>query len=128
MKESNVPKFARKTDFIILGIIAAACIICLYFMKTQTEKGNFAQISVNGKILANVSLKNDEVFCVSGIDNVEFEVKGGAIRISSNDCNDKVCQKTGFVSNAGESIVCIPKKLTVTVKSASGADFDAATG
>ncbi len=129
MKKSTSPIFIRKTDFIIFGIITALAVFCLVFVKSQTEKGSFAEITVGGKVLANVSLENDEIFRINGIDNVEFEVKDGAICVKSNDCADKICEKTGFVSNCGESIVCLPKKLTVTVKSKFRSDdFDAAVG
>jgi hypothetical protein len=42
-------------------------------------------------------------------------VKDGTIFVTETDCHDKICLKTGAVSKNGQSIVCLPKKITVKI-------------
>ena len=130
MKKSSLPILVRKTDYIIFGVLAAVAVICLVFFKMQNTKGDFAEISIDGKALTIVDLKNDDVLRIDGIENVEFEIKNGKISIKSSDCADKVCEKTGFISDVNESIVCLPKKLTVVIKSENDdiGNFDGIVG
>ena len=40
------------------------------------------------------------------------------------DCPDRLCVKQGSISKNGESIVCLPHKVIVTVTGGDGADYD----
>ena len=45
-----------------------------------------------------------------------IEVSGGRVRVRDADCPDRLCVRMGWVSRDGESIVCLPHKLVVTVR------------
>ena len=53
---------------------------------------------------------------------VKFE-KDGVFVISST-CGDKICVKTGRIRNAGQSIVCLPSRFSVSLESMGGSDKD----
>ncbi|MGM9661634.1 MAG: NusG domain II-containing protein [Oscillospiraceae bacterium] len=44
------------------------------------------------------------------------------------DCPNKDCLHTGRITRSGESIVCLPNRLTVRLSGGSGAALDAALG
>lgn len=46
-----------------------------------------------------------------------FYIKNGTITMNSADCGDKTCIRTGTISKAGESIVCLPHRLVLTITS-----------
>lgn len=58
------------------------------------------------------------------------ETEGGiALRVAEADCPGQDCVHTGAISLAGESIVCLPAEVTVTLVGGSGRDgVDAVTG
>ena len=43
------------------------------------------------------------------------EVSGGRVRVSSSDCANQVCVDAGWVSEAGQTITCLPHQLVVQV-------------
>ena len=49
-------------------------------------------------------------------------IRGGRASVVDANCPDKLCEGMGSVSKAGETIVCLPHKLVVTVISAEEAE------
>lgn len=44
-----------------------------------------------------------------------LEIEGRKARILESNCPDKICVKTGYISKAGESIICLPHKVIVEI-------------
>ncbi len=108
-------RITKKEIFIILGIIAAA-LIALLVMELTSQKGKTAVITVENTAVKEVDLSDSGEFTVDGIENATFEVKDGSIRIKGNDCPDKICVDTGWISKTNERIICMPKKLIVEIQ------------
>lgn len=51
---------------------------------------------------------------------VYFELADGRIRFVGVDCPDKLCEGFGWLDSAGESAVCMPNRVSVTVIERSG--------
>ena len=51
-------------------------------------------------------------------------IKGGVADMTSADCPDHLCVKQKAISKEGESIICLPNKVVVTVKSNMKSDID----
>ena len=87
-------------------------------MRLTRVKGAEAVVTVDGATVAALPLSEDAVLTVGegqGFSNV-VEVSGGRVRVSDADCPDRLCVRTGWVSRDGESIVCLPHKLVLTVR------------
>ena len=94
--------------FILLGSIAAAVILNL------SGGGSRTAVIHCGDVRQELALDRDGSFRFDGID-AEFEVKNGKICLTNASCPDKLCEKTGYISSSGQSIICVPNKITVTV-------------
>lgn len=60
--------------------------------------------------------------------DANLEVKDGAVRLLGVDddfCPEKICIRTGWIKNQGESIVCVPNKLVIQIIGALGEGVDA---
>lgn len=53
-----------------------------------------------------------------------IEIAGDKIRIKEADCDDQICVRRGWASKNGETIVCLPHKLVIEVRSTDGSDED----
>lgn len=124
-KTDNIikPRFA---DIFVLLIPIVAAIILLnvfVFAKPNSDK-NQAQIIVDGKIVRAIDLsgaKNEVIELDLECGNI-VEIKDEKIGVRSADCKDKTCVKTGYISRAGEIVVCVPSRLIIKIVGESSAD------
>jgi hypothetical protein len=81
-----------------------------------------ASISVNGKEVMTRSLQNgNEQIAIEGYRGESYiEISEGRVRMVDSDCPDKLCVRTGWISRPGESIVCLPNKVVIEIKSGEG--------
>lgn len=114
--------FASKTDiFVSLAVILLAAAV--YMLFSHSTGGSYAEIYNGNTVIKRVSLSADQTFTVDGYDNVVFEVKDGAAAFKQSDCPDKICVRTGYIKNNGQSAVCLPNRLTLRIVSGNdGAD------
>ena len=54
-------------------------------------------------------------------------VQNGAVRVSESDCPNQDCVHSGAISRAGQSIVCLPARVVVTLEGAAS-DYDLIAG
>ena len=53
-------------------------------------------------------------------------ISRGAAAVTEANCGDRTCVGTGAVSRAGESILCLPHRLSVRIEGGADPAFDAA--
>lgn len=64
----------------------------------------------------DVRLDQDASVTVEGSKGTNVvEVSGGRVRCATSDCSNQVCVETGWVSDAGQMIVCLPHEMTVQI-------------
>lgn len=119
----------RRMDFILIAVVLAAALISAAFVYMTHNKGDMAVIKVDGNVISELSLSENTTITVEGYQggsNVVSIIDGKAY-VSEADCPDKICVKTGGISRAGETIVCLPHRVVVEIKSSNGShneDFD----
>ncbi|MHC1721161.1 MAG: NusG domain II-containing protein [Clostridiaceae bacterium] len=118
----------KKGDKIAALVIAFMLVISSVsvFLYMNLVKGShhIAEIKQDGKVIKTIDL--DKVLESQEVkiayDNVHFNVvriEKGRIRITDADCPDKVCVKTGWVTQSGQSIICLPHKLIIKIEGGS---------
>lgn len=118
----------KPLEAVIIGLVLLGSIAVIFVM--NNSRGSKTAVITCGEVKRELSLEKDGVF---GLEGAEFEVKDGKIRIINAACPDKLCEKTGFIGAPGQSIICVPNKITVTVGGDSdnkndGASVDATIG
>ena len=107
-------------------LILAFLVLALgIFIATRlgAKTGACAVVSVNGVETARYSLSEDGTYVLNGGTNI-LEIRDGQVRMTDADCPNHLCVKQGWIRYSGQSIVCLPNKVTVTVYGADGA-YDA---
>lgn len=123
MKERRL---ASKKDVILIAVLLTAAILMFLFFHSK-GRGGTAVIEVNGQKLETVALDSLQVpreITVTGMDNitVEIELSKDGARFISSGCPDKVCVNTGLISHVNESAVCLPGRVSITIKGSGAAD------
>ena len=112
----------RKTlclrDIVISAFVVLIAAAAYAFMRSGG--GGTAVISVDGKAVKEIPLSAEGAYGIDGFD-MEFNVKNGAICVSHSDCHDKICEKTGYISGTRQTIVCLPNRVSVTIKNTDSA-------
>lgn len=101
-------------DIVLILAIALVGLCLLSFNGRKTTPGSSVVVEVDGKTVASYPLDTDGVFVLNGGTNT-LEIKDGRARISDADCPNMQCVRQGWISRGGQSIVCLPNKLIVTV-------------
>lgn len=103
----------KKDIFIIVGLLVVA-LISLLVIELTKEQGTYVVVRINGIEVATYPLDKDNVYELNGGTNILCVKNGEAYLIDAN-CPDHLCVKQGKISHNGETITCLPNKLTVTV-------------
>lgn len=95
------------------------------FLYATRQSGGTVQVQVDGKILAHLPLDEDTelVLGSEGHTNI-LVIRNGTAQVAEADCPDQVCVRQGAVQYEGESIVCLPHKLVITVMGGQVNDVD----
>lgn len=102
-------------EILAVSAILISAIFSFVFIKYFQSMGKFAVITVNSEIVKEINLKTTDKQ-IFQIKNITIEIKDNKIRVLTSDCPDKICMHKGYISNTGESIVCMPNKLIIEIK------------
>ena len=108
-------KFIRN-DFILIAVIVLVAIISFLIFKLTQKSGMGITVNIDGKTVAEYALDKDlKKDIVTDYGKNVLVIKNGKAYILEADCPDKICVGHKAISKTGESIVCLPHKLVVTV-------------
>lgn len=108
----------KKKDIFLIGGILIIVLISFLINNIINLKGSSSvEIYVNGELYEEVSITKDKEIRIennNGYNIVKIHDKG--VEIIDASCPDKVCVHTGFIDKPSKSIVCIPNKVNIKIK------------
>ena len=115
----------KRNDFILAAVILIISIFSIFAFRAFSKEGDYAVINLNGVEYASFPLSDDRVIRIgeSGPDYNTINIEDKKVSISDADCPDRICVNHRAISKTGETIICLPHKLSVTIKK-SGPDDD----
>lgn len=113
----------KKNDWILGGgIVLAAGMIFLFQLLRDSGGAKEVTISVDGDVFSTYSLEEDQTVEIGGTNRLVIE--DGTARMEWADCPDQICVNHRPVSRNGESIICLPNEVVVSVKGGEEAELD----
>ena len=114
-----------KRDIIVILSLLVFSIGLLLLVFCSGKKGDYVKVSVDGDVYGIYSLSEQIEIPLNNGTNI-LKIENGTAFIVSADCPDKTCVNTGKISKVGQSIICLPNKVTVTVigNTDSGVDLE----
>lgn len=115
----------KKWDIIIIVFLIVLSFVPELIFGIILDKhynGTYAEITIDGKPYKKIPLSEHtgdekiDIRTASGYNTLE--IRDQSIKVIDADCRDKICEKSGFISDPGQLIVCLPHKLMVEIKSA----------
>ena len=107
-----------KGDVLILGIILALAFLTWLIPHITEDDTSGSEVVVlrDGNEIGRYSLSADNII-----------TSGGTVKVTDADCPDQLCVRQRSISKNGESIICLPHKLVITIDSPEESDIDAVT-
>ena len=113
----------HRTDVIVIASFLLLSILALLIVNLTKKPGAYVTVEIGGETVAQYPLDLDKTYTLNGGTNI-LTVKDGVAYMSYSDCPDHVCENTGKISHVGQTIVCLPNKLTITVTGESDDSVD----
>lgn len=107
-----------KADLILILAAVSVAVSGIVLFQFFGEKGETVVVTDNGVAVAEYPLSKDLETVIkseNGGENV-LVIKNGEAEIISASCPDKICCEHRPVKREGESIICLPNKIVVSVE------------
>ena len=117
-------RFGRN-DIILISVIVIISVALLliwklvYLKGQDTDSDACVEVTIDGRAYGTYPLSKDDTIEIKNGDGDvtnTLVIKGGVA--------DHLCVKQKAISKEGESIICLPNKVVVTVKSGMKSDID----
>ena len=129
MKRSPELKPTRWDALVVLAVLLLALLLAVRPYFAAKAAGELTvEVTVDGETVERCAL--------SAYTGGTYESRGytltvaaenGAVRVSESDCPNQDCVHSGAISRAGQSVVCLPARIAVTLEGAA-ADYDLIAG
>lgn len=109
-------------DKYLIVFVLILTIISLGFIKTQalSNDNKYISVQVNGeeikKIIYDEKIIGKTIPIETKYGYNLLEIGDNKVRVIEASCPDKIDVKQGYISNIGETIICLPNKLVVEIK------------
>ncbi len=113
-------KEIRKADILLFAaLILCATMLLLRSLLVQHD-GRLAVITVDGKIFGSYPLDENRTIEIQNGDNKNVAIiQDGTVHMDSSTCHNQVCVDAGKVHTAGQSIICLPNRVVISIEGTS---------
>ena len=111
--ESKIKKY--RWDIIVISSVLLLSLLLLCTVLLSKEEGAVAVVEVDGAVIGSYPLDTNGSFVLNGGTNV-LVIEDGSARLIESVCPDHTCERTGRIRYVGQTIVCLPNRLSVTVR------------
>ncbi len=124
-------KLFSKADAVLIAVLLLIAAAALFFrMRGSAGEERFARIEKDGETISYFRLSEDlpyREYEIGGAVPVTIAAENGAVWFLHSECPDRLCVRFGKLSKTGETAVCLPARVAVTVEGEKKA-VDAVTG
>lgn len=129
MKRSPKLKPAAWDVLVVLVVLAlAAGLAAGPYFATKTAGELTVSVTADGETVERCALAD---YAGGSYENrgytLTVAVENGAVRVSESNCPNQDCVHTGAISRAGQSVVCLPARIAVTLEG-TASDYDLIAG
>ena len=113
----------KRNDWLLAaGILAAAVLLFCFQIFRETGDHAYVSVTVDGTLFGTYSMEEDRTVEIN--DTNRLVIREGSARMEWADCPDQVCVHHRGISRDGESIICLPNRVVISVDSTEQSDLD----
>ena len=122
--------FIKKADIVLFAVLLVLGIGSTLLLGRGFGAGETAdvqvEISINGNVYKTANLNENQTI---EIDNEYgrnvIVIENGRARVIDSDCGGHDCIEMGEISKGGQTIMCLPHRLIITIVKGGGLDATA---
>lgn len=120
-------RFSFADVLVMLSVLLIASLLLFgSFRSSGNDSSDLRLVIRTQSEVLSYPLSSDRTVTVSsGNITLTVEIRDGRARVSDSNCPDKICQRTGWISRKGETVICAPAAVRLTVTDPKGGVGDA---
>lgn len=127
-KTLNFGVIMKLKKYDTIAIICVAVIVIISYITVnllRNDEADTVVIYVDGKIEKKLDLNKNQEYKVD-VDNGYniVRIKDKKVRIKESDCGNQTCVNMGTISKDGQTLICLPHKVEVTIVSDDKSELD----
>ena len=115
-----------QNDIILIVGLLLVALIGIFYLFVLREQGNTVKVTVDGKTYGTYSLsRNITEDIYSGKNNEHLNrlvIEDGKAYMETATCPDGICVEHAPIFRDGESIVCLPQRVVISIITHNNAD------
>ena len=105
-------EYIHRRDLWLIGGILALALVLLLWPKGAGER---VRLTFGGET-CDYPLAESKTLELAWEDgSLTVRIEDGAVWVERSDCPDQVCVRTGRITQAGETIVCLPAEMALEI-------------
>lgn len=115
----------KRADWILIAAVLAAAAGLYGWSRVNRRAGIQAVVTVDGREAARYDLAkdiDDRIETPYGWNRIL--IRDGTVEVAEADCPDRVCVREGRIQWCGQTIVCLPHRLVVSVEGSGEPELD----
>ena len=116
----------KRNDVILIGGILVLALVTILLIQLTKTSGNQVVITVDKKEYKTLDLDKNTSLLIEDEDGDSnyVMVNNGYVSMKSANCPDQLCVFQNSIHFNGETIVCLPHKVVITITSDEESDVD----
>lgn len=114
----------NKADKVLILLLFGFGLLGLFFSQKR-DSSSYAEVYYQKEFVLQIDLETDlKQYKVRGkLGDVYLEAGDGKIRVLEEESPKHLCSRRGYVSQVGDTIVCLPNEIVIFLKGKK--EFDA---
>ena len=116
----------KRNDFLLIaGVLVSVLLFLGLYFAIYSKSGAWVSVKVDGKEEKRLPLGQDTTYTITTEYGTNIlEIRDGAAQIREADCPDLICVRQKAIKKQGETLVCLPHKVIVSVVSDEKGEMD----
>ena len=111
----------KKKDIILIAAVLVIALVSFAAIKMTQKDGKEVVVTVNNKEVYKTSINKDQTYKIPEENGTNImQIKDGKVTMKEADCRDQICADHKAIEKSGETIVCLPHKVVIEIKSENG--------
>lgn len=103
----------------LIGGLLLLALLCFAGIKIMAARdAKTVAVTIDGEAYETYGISDevDELLTSKKGGTNHLVIKDGEVSITEASCPDKICVQQGIIKETGQTIVCLPNKVTVTIQ------------